>query len=57
MPENKALDGSNALNILYRLVLLARDRDAIEWEANRLLRDATNLLEGLGFDMDSEETQ
>ena len=57
MPENKALDGSNALNILYRLVLLARDGDAIEWEADRLLRDATNLLEGLGFDMDSEKTQ
>ena len=57
MPENKGLDGSDALNILYRLVLLARDGDAIEWEADRLLRDATNLLEGLGFDMDSEDAQ
>ena len=56
MPENKLLDGSNALNILYRLVLLARDGDAIEWEADRLLREATNLLESLGFDMDSEGT-
>lgn len=56
MPKNKDLDGSDALNILYRLVLLARDGDAIEWEADRLLRDATNLLEGAGFDMDSEGT-
>lgn len=56
MPKNKDLDGSDALNLLYRLVRLARDGDAIEWEVDRLLRDATNLLEGAGFDMDSEGT-
>lgn len=57
MPKNDVLDGSDAVNLLYLLVRLARDGDASEWEADRLLDDATNLLEGLGFKMDSEDTK